>query len=581
MCGIVGTIGKNAIENVIDKLKILEYRGYDSCGVSFIENNQIKTIKSIKSIDNLKVLCKNISSSNICIGHTRWATHGEITLENAHPHISQNGIWSVVHNGIIENYIELKNKYLKDVKFYSQTDTEIIPNLLEKYCTNIINFITTCNMLKGSFAICCINKTNANTIYIAKNKSPLYIGYNNKHITIASDLYTFNKGDLYYEMKDMEFAKITNREIVFYDKNKKIINKKTYIVNFETTNNLNNEYEHYMLKEIHEIPSKINNVLKYYKNFNFDFDFKKEDINNIYIIGCGSAYHTGLIGGNYLLNDLKIPTFCFIASEFRYSSPVIDKNTLCIFVSQSGETADTLACMEICKNKKAHLLSLTNVENCSLKFGCKNNLYMCSGKEVAVATTKAFTTGVIVFYILSKVLKNIKFSTIKQNILKLKKSIESIIINQDISNFASQFTNLKECFFIGRNLDYYVSMEGALKLKEIAYINCLAVASGELKHGTLALVDNDSVVFTSITQNYLIEKTMSNVKEVESRKGKVFIITTKNIKGDNVIKLPSTNCELDCLCVVTFYQLLSYYVSTQKGISCDKPKNLAKSVTVE
>ena len=586
MCGICGYIGENVKEVLLEKLTMLEYRGYDSCGIAFIDDKKLlKVVKSTEKIDNLREKLEDVEIKNIGIAHTRWATHGGATIENAHPHLSPSGKWAVVHNGIIENYNDLKQKYLSNDHFTSKTDTEVISHLLDKNENNIYSFMVTCNMLKGSYALCCINNQN-NDMYLAKLKSPLYVGISKNGVLCASDTYCFDVNyNSYYELNDYEFALCKKEKIIFYNKNGKVIQKqpiKNKIIEYISVK----KFDYYMEKEIREIPYCIDNLIDYYSlngcpNFNFDM----KSIDNIKLIGCGSAYHTALIGEKYFKKEFPdIETNSYIASEFRYSKNKITNNTLCIFISQSGETADTIACLDIVKNK-CKTIAIVNSQNSTLRYKCKNSIFMHCGKEVAVATTKAFVNGVIVLYILSKILKNKNFCVLKRNLTKLKNNISRIIknneINQEIEKISNELVYKNDCYFIGRDIDYPLQMEAGLKLKEISYINCLSIPSGELKHGSLALIDKNSIIFCSITQKRLLEKNISNIKEIEARNGKVYVLSTVKTEHKNTIKFNHINDDLDVLQLVVFYQILAFKVCIKKGLSPDKPRNLAKSVTVE
>ncbi|MBQ7308140.1 MAG: glutamine--fructose-6-phosphate transaminase (isomerizing) [Clostridia bacterium] len=581
MCGICGYIGKNAKENILEKLSLLEYRGYDSCGMAFFENKKIKVVKTTQKIKHLKQKLEFEDVGNVGIGHTRWATHGEANEVNAHPHISQNNKWSVVHNGIIENYNELKTKYLTNAKFRSQTDTEVIPYLLELDGNNIYSFISICNLLKGSFALCAICDSSPNSMYLAKYKSPLYVAQNKEGIICASDTYCFENFENYYELKDNEFALCKNDKITFFNKKGEIIKKLPLENKINKYFSINKKFDYYMEKEINEIPFCIENIINHYSKTKINLNFDINEIDNIKLIGCGSAYHTALIGENYLKKALNIEVNTYIASEFRYSKNKITPSTLCIFISQSGETADTIACIELVKNK-CKTLAIVNAENSRLRYLADNSLFMYSGKEVAVATTKAFVSGVIILYLLAKHFENKEFCKVRKNLLRLKTAIKKVIANNFGEDLSYLLKNKQDCFFIGRDIDYPLQLEAGLKLKEIAYINCLSIPSGELKHGTLALIDSSSIILCSITQKRLLDKNMSNIKEIESRCGKVFILTTiKELEKENTFHFDHINQDLDVLVLVVAYQLLALKTCLKRGFEPDKPRNLAKSVTVE
>lgn len=582
MCGIVGFIGKNAVNKVVENLKNLEYRGYDSCGVAYFDNNEIKTKKSLNSIDSLKKDCSFLNDKEIAIGHTRWATHGKPALENAHPHLSFSKNWCAVHNGIIENFAELKNKFFKNTTFYSQTDSEIVPNLVEHFGNDINSVIKACNIMTGSFALALINKDN-DKIFVAKRNSPLFVSVSNCEVMCASDSYCFEDKAKYFELKDNEFAEITKDNVVFYNKFFKKINKRSYVLNKTNYCLEKTKYPFHMIKEINEIPNCIESIYSFYKSNLPKIDIDIKDIERIKIIGCGSAYHTGLIGANYLEKLLKIETNVFVASEFRYSSPILNEKTLTIFVSQSGETADTIACVKQAKKFRCKTLGIVNAENSTIARLCESNIFMKCGREIAVATTKAFVNGVLAFFLLANYFEN-NLNCALKSLKKIKKNIETILNSYTPTKLIDILSKKDKCFFIGRNLDYFISMEGCLKLKEIAYINCSCFASGELKHGTLALIENDTYVFSVITDSRLKEKNISNIKEIQSRGGKVIILTNiDNLEVENceIIHFKKVDKNLDILSAVIYFQLISYYTTTKKGLNPDKPRNLAKSVTVE
>ena len=579
MCGICGYIGGNPKQNVIEKLSLLEYRGYDSCGVGFFSGNKIKIIKSTKKIDDLSQKIKNEDIKNLVIGHTRWATHGEPSEINAHPHISPDGRWAVVHNGIIENHDYLKKRYLNGTNFYSQTDSEVIPCLLSKNDNNILSFITVCNMLKGSFAICAINNLEPDRIYVAKNQSPIYVGIKSGEALCASDTYCFKDYPYYYSLEDGEFALLKKDKVTFFDKTGKIILKNPQNVKKENDFLYGKKVKYFMEKEINEIPFAIKNLREYYLKNGVNISFCKDDIDRIMLVGCGSAYHSALIGEFYLKSRLGIEVTTHIASEFRYSDHIISPKTLCIFVSQSGETADTIASLKMVKGK-CHTLAIVNNEHSTLSLNCDNSMYMLCGREVAVCTTKAFVNGTLALYILANYLTG-DLCKIKRLSL-LEKNIKDFLLTDNVTEqIAEKLKDKKDCFFIGRNIDYPLQMEAGLKLKEICYINCLSIPSGELKHGSLALIENNTICFASVTQKRLLEKNLGNISEVKARGGDVYLVTTNKTDYENKIEFKHINSELDVIELSVFYQLIAYKVRIKKGLSPDKPRNLAKSVTVE
>jgi len=583
MCGIVAYIGNNTKDKVISSLKKLEYRGYDSCGIAYFEKDDIKTKKVSGKILELENELKRVNVFSPCIAHTRWATHGRPTVENAHPHHSNNNMWYVVHNGIIENYSQLKKEELNGFKFYSQTDTETIPNLCSLFGNNLVAFYKAVSLLEGSFAIAGMNK-NEKKIYLAKKNAPLYVCKNNDEIICSSDIICFEKGSEYFELKNGEFAEIfDNKDIIFYDKNLNEIKKKSMTIKHDIQDIVLDTFEHHMIKEIFETPKVYERLINKYKDTSELSKLDKLDFNKIKIIGCGSAYHTALVGAIYLEQQLKIETNCYIASEFKYSNPIIDNKTLCIFISQSGETADTLACVDLVKKHHGHIVSITNTTRSSLARKSKIVLDMQAGIEIGVATTKAFNAGVIVLYILANYLKNkkIPFNSIK----KLKTETENILgsLEQE-KHIAQLLKDVEKTFFIGRNIDYMIAQEGCLKLKEISYINCSAFPSGELKHGTLALIEKGVYCFAISTNKELQAKNFSNFQEIVARQGEIIYIGSNNIQPfttKNSIIFNHISPDLDVLLAVTIMQLIAYYTTINKGYNPDQPRNLAKSVTVE
>lgn len=596
MCGIAGYIGpNNAQEELLHSLELLEYRGYDSAGIAVQQKNSISITKSTGKISNLKQMVKN--NKAVCgIAHTRWATHGAPTNANTHPHLSNDNNWAIVHNGIIENYVTIKKELISGgYKFESETDSEVIANLLQSYSKQncLEALIKTCNMLIGSYALACINKNKPNTIYLARKKSPLYVALENNSVFVASDPICFlNKANKYFALADDNYCIATTKKLDFFNKDgKKISIQPSVIDNFELSNE-KQDYAYYMEKEINQVPSVLKNLVEYYKNISPFNDFNKELLskyNKIVLVGCGTAYHAGLIGAQYIRQHARIDANCYIASEYRYSEPLIDKNTLCIFVSQSGETADTLGACEMAKQCGATTIALTNVLYSTLARMVDYVLPVCAGTEIAVASTKAYTAQITVLYMLSRHLQNIllnkKFDYIKsiENLSKqicvpkqsvLKKAIEEVIKSEKV-------------FFIGRDYDYTTIKEAGLKLKEITYINTAEHPAGELKHGFLSLVDNNSVVFVLATQKKLLNKTLNGAHEALARGGKVILLSQFNIPNEQTagflqkIKLQSFKEELMPITSIAYFQMLAYLTSIQKGLNPDQPRNLAKSVTVE
>ena len=617
MCGIVGYIGnKKATQILIDGLLSLEYRGYDSAGIATIENDAIKVMKDkgrVKNLENLEGINELVGT--VGIAHTRWATHGKPSKENSHPHMDNSNTFAVVHNGIIENYLELK-EFLssKGYTFLSQTDTEVIPNLIHYYFTNgpvsilkdnLEKFLgsvkSAVNDLKGSYAIEAISPICPNEVIVVRKDSPLVIGKGNGENYIASDIPAVLKYTKdFYLLDDNEFAVISKDTVKFYDSS--LIEHSKPIKNIEWDANAADKcgFEDYMLKEIFEQPTAIRETIgsrfRLGEKCSFDdIDISKEylkSINNIYIVACGTAMHAGLVGKTLIENLCKIPATVDIASEFRYRDPILDNHTLCIYISQSGETADTIAALKLAKSKGAKTLAISNVIGSSITREADYTIYTHAGPEIAVASTKAYTSQVALIAILAMYFAEILESTDEKTILDLKTDmidlptkIEKILDNvEPIKEFAQKIYTEKDMFFLGRNMDYNVALEGSLKLKEISYIHSEAYAAGELKHGPIALIENGITVIGIITNPNLVEKSISNLQEVITRGAKTLVITNQiltNSHFDYVINIPETNPLLSPILSIIPIQLLSYYISKFKALDVDKPRNLAKSVTVE
>ena len=593
MCGIVGYIGTNVKRNLIQSLKKLEYRGYDSAGISWVDNNSIYIIKRKGYINNLeKQINYNLNFNTVGIAHTRWATHGEANNKNAHPHYSNSKEFSLVHNGIIENYSEIKS-FLKENNYYflSDTDSEVIVNLIE-YFYNIGHDVLralnlTCKKLKGSYSISLLHNTEQK-IYFAKYNMPLYVDAEN--FFVASDVNAFiKKSSKIYSVENLEYGYISLNGIKFFKQGKEIT-KKALKIESVTEQNSKNGYEHFMLKEINEIDNAIKNTILSYKSSK-KLEKIIQNIDKVYLIACGTAYHACLNGEKFLIKYAKINAFSFIASEFFLSPPIIDKNTLCVFISQSGETADTINSLKLAKKKHAKTLVITNVKTSSIARLANINYFTEAGPEIAVASTKAYNTQVAILYkIVVDICKikgtNIKELTIHDN-LKIKEINEKVEVFKTIAESVLKYDKV---YYLGRNLDYVQAQEGSLKLKEITYINCQAISAGELKHGTLSLIDNDSLVIDILTEKDKLDKNINNINEILSRNGNVLFISPfkeeienklKHKMTDNFIELPKIyNAFYPLITSIPLFYL-AYFVSIRKGINPDKPRNLAKSVTVE
>lgn len=614
MCGIVGYIGNNkAKEVLINGLKCLEYRGYDSAGIATIENGKIDVVKEKGRVANLEALSEMEKlTGTIGIAHTRWATHGKPSRENAHPQTDNSGNFAVVHNGIIENYADLR-KFLSDngYSFYSQTDTEVIPNLIHFYFSNdksentdekllraIKNAVSD---LKGSYALEILSAFYPDRFVVIRKDSPLVIGKGNNENFVASDIpavlrYTKD----FYLLNDNELALVCKDRITFYDMNLAAHNKEIKNIEWDASAAEKGGYEDYMLKEIFEQPTAIRETigsrLKLGENCSFDdIEISKEylqSINKIYIVACGTAMHAGLMGKSIIEKLCRISVEVDIASEYRYRNPIIDEKTLCIFVSQSGETADTLAALRLSKQHGARTLAISNVIGSTITREADYTIYTHAGPEIAVASTKAYTSQVCLIAMLGIYFAELlgsysseKLENLKASILDLPSKIESVLDNcEEIKTFANKVYTQKDMFFLGRGTDYNVALEGSLKLKEISYIHSEAYAAGELKHGPIALIENGVIVIGIITNKNLVEKTISNIQEVITRGAKTLIITNQILPNNNfgyVINIPETNELISPILSVIPLQLLSYYISKNKGLNVDKPRNLAKSVTVE
>ena len=587
MCGIVGYIGKNnnALKVIMDGLNALEYRGYDSSGIAYIENNKLNIIKEKGKTNNLKVNIDFNKESNLAIGHTRWATHGEPNKINSHPH--SQGKFTIVHNGIIENYLELKKELIKNnYEFKSETDSEVAAAYIDYIYKRENNILKTLNKItkifKGSYAIALICTDDLNNLYVIKKTSPIIIAKGNGENYIASDVPAILKyTNEYYLLEDYEIAKISSNEISIYDKDLKNIKKELLIFEGTYESSMKNGYDHFMLKEIHEEPNVYNEVIKSYLNSKDIPNLKK--YNNIHIVGCGSAYHAGLIGKCLIEKFTDIPVYVEVASEYRYKKNFYDKNTLVIFVSQSGETADTLACLKKVNSNNIDTLSIVNQIGSSIARESKYVIYSKAGCEIAVATTKAYLSQITTFTLLTLSL----LDNITDELLNEIKNIPNILqelINKDYKKIAKSIYKNNNIFFIGRGIDYALSLEGSLKLKEISYINSSAYQAGELKHGTISLVEKDTPVIAIATDKDLIEKTISNIKEVKARGAKVIFITNEDVNDnfyDYKIDIPKVSNLLTPIITVVPLQLIAYEVAKLNKCDIDKPRNLAKSVTVE
>ena len=612
MCGIVGYIGtKKASPILINGLIRLEYRGYDSAGISTIEQNSLSIMKDQGRVKNLyKLEGLDDLEGTIGIAHTRWATHGKPSKENSHPHMDNSKTFSIVHNGIIENFNELREFLGKEgYTFYSQTDTEVIPNLIHYYYNKDNNhdelrFLravkNACSELKGSFALEIICKDYPDNMIVVRKDSPLVIGKGSDENYISSDIpaiLSFTKN--FYLLNDLEYCVLSRNDAKFYDENLVPIEKEMKVIEWNSSSAEKDGFEDYMLKEIYEQPtairetigSKLNTDTKCdFEELNFTKDYLK-NINRIYIVACGTAMHAGLVGKDIIEKLCRIQTEVDIASEFRYRDPLIDEKTLCIFISQSGETADTIAALKLSKQKGAKTIAVSNVIGSSITREADYSIYTHAGPEIAVASTKAFTSQVILLALLgiyfaeTLEINEFDINTLKKDILELPKKIEDTLkISENVKSFAEKVYQEKDMFFLGRGIDETTAKEGALKLKEISYIHAESYAAGELKHGPIALIEKGITVIGIMTDKNLVEKTISNIQEVITRGAKTLIITNQDTDDsmfDEIIHIPYTNTILSPILSIIPLQLFSYYISKEKGLDVDKPRNLAKSVTVE
>lgn len=612
MCGIVGFIGKHqAAPILLDSLSKLEYRGYDSAGLAVRDGES--DIEVVKAKGRLKVLAEKTNDGmamvGTCgIGHTRWATHGEPSETNAHPHKSDDGNVVAVHNGIIENYQELKDKLTKNgYEFYSATDTEVAVKLIDyyykKYEGTPVDAINHAMIrIRGSYALAVMFREYPNEIYVARKDSPMILATANGESYIASDVPAILKyaRNVYY-IGNLEIGRVKAGEITFYNLDGDEIEKESKEIKWDAQAAEKAGFEHFMMKEIHEQPKAVkdtfNSVVKDGVIDLSNVGLTKEDIeaiSRIHIVACGSAWHVGMVA-QYVIEDMaRIPVRVELASEFRYRKPILDKDDLVIIISQSGETADSLAALREAKSMGIKTLGIVNVVGSSIAREADNVFYTLAGPEISVATTKAYSTQLIASYILAiefamvrgKITKD-QYDGYIDELSKLPDKIQKIIDDKErLQWFASKQANAKDIFFVGRGIDYAISLEGSLKLKEISYIHSEAYAAGELKHGTISLIEDGTLVIGILTQNALYEKTISNMVECKSRGAYLMGLTTYgnyNIE-DNVefaTYIPKSDEHFSASLAVIPLQLLAYYVSVAKGLDVDKPRNLAKSVTVE
>ena len=609
MCGIVGYVGdKQAADFLIEGLSKLEYRGYDSAGIAVYDGENICVEKCVGRLAALRDKIKDdVPQGTMGIGHTRWATHGRPSDVNAHPHTDCSGDFVVVHNGIIENYLTLKEELIeKGHAFKSETDTEVVAHLLEEVYNGDFeeSVREVLRRIEGSYSLVFMCRQHPDELICTKQDNPLVIGLGEGENFIASDIPAIiQRTRRTYILNDGEMAVVKKDSIVITNRKGEIVTKKVFEVNWNAEAAEKGGFEHFMLKEIHEQPKAVRDTMSQRiakDGKSIVMDERKwtadylNNFNKIYIVACGTAYHAGLVGKFYIEKLARIPVEVDVASEFRYRDPIVDENTLLIVVSQSGETSDTLAALKESKRRGAKTLALTNVVGSSIAREADQVLYTWAGPEIAVASTKAYTTQLILFFMLSLYMSEIRGTQTKERIAELVALLQRVPAQisetlsdvEPIKTFAKQYGFNEDVFYIGRSLDYDVALEGALKLKEVSYIHAEAYAAGELKHGTLALIVEGVPVIALATQKSVYEKTLSNIKEVKARDAVVIGIAAEGDDElekyvDHVMKVPETDELLIPILTVVPLQLLAYYAAITRGCDVDKPRNLAKSVTVE
>lgn len=607
MCGITAiSANKEALPFLLQGLEKLEYRGYDSAGVTIIENDHLFTKKAKGRLQNLKeLLDKETVAGHVGIGHTRWATHGVPSNLNSHPHTNNDNTISLVHNGIIENYRELKDELIsKRYQFHSETDSEVVVHLMDHYYHQEHDLLKALQKvitrIEGSYALCIVSTLDPEKVYIAKKDSPLVIGQTAEASVAASDIpavLDYTK-DVYF-LNDYEIAVLNKGQVSFYDKNGHLIEKKLTTIPYDNEAAKKGGYDTFMLKEIHEQPHAIAETLRGRVQGNDRIVLPELDairdqfknFNKVYFVACGTAYHACISGANILERLTKIPTFTQTASEFRYCDPIIDESTLCIFVSQSGETADTMAALRLANQKGCTTIAVANVLGSSISREADHTIYTCAGPEIAVASTKAYTTQLIVLVLLAMYIaqalgnENEDYKRIIEGIASLPQHIENILKDEKIfARYAEYLKDLRDAYYIGRSLDYASVLEGALKLKEVSYVHADAYIAGELKHGPIALIEEGSLVIAVATQPKIASKTISNIQETIARGANVILFTIKGQETGNakeVYILPEVDPILQSVLIAIPLQLIAYYTAVIKGCDVDKPRNLAKSVTVE
>ncbi|EGQ3102675.1 glutamine--fructose-6-phosphate transaminase (isomerizing) [Staphylococcus pseudintermedius] len=600
MCGIVGYIGyQNSKEILLNGLEKLEYRGYDSAGIATRNDNEVTVTKAKGRIAELRREADNEIDGQTGIGHTRWATHGIPNYENSHPHQSTSERYTLVHNGVIENYEELKEEYIPNVTLVSDTDTEVIVQLVEHFSETGLSteeaFTKVVSLLHGSYALGLLDREDSETIYVAKNKSPLLVGIGEKFNVIASDaLAMIQVTSEYKELKDQEIVLVKRDDVIIKNLDGEVVERESYIAEIDASDAEKGIYEHYMLKEIHEQPAVMRRIIQEYQDdqgeLKIDPEIVKDvkEADRIYIIAAGTSYHAGLVGKEYIEKWAGIPTEVHVSSEFVYNMPLLSENPLFIYISQSGETADSRAVLVETTKLGHKSLTITNVAGSTLSREADHTLLLHAGPEIAVASTKAYTAQIAVLSILSQVVATERGRKADIDLLrelaKVTTAIETIVDDAPkMEQIATDFLETtRNAFFIGRTIDYNVSLEGALKLKEISYIQAEGFAGGELKHGTIALIEEGTPIVALATQEGVNLSIRGNVKEVVARGAHPCIIAMEGLEkpGDTYV-IPHVHELLTPLVSVVTLQLISYYAALHRGLDVDKPRNLAKSVTVE
>lgn len=600
MCGIVGFIGEQDAKEILLKgLEKLEYRGYDSAGIAVQAENGVVVYKEKGRIAKLREIVDENVAASVGIGHTRWATHGVPSKLNAHPHQSTSKRFTLVHNGVIENYELVKKEYLQDVTFVSETDTEIIVQLMEQQVSTGLSveeaFRNTLSLLHGSYAIGLLDAENPNMIYVAKNKSPLLVGVGDNFNVVASDaMAMLQVTDQFIELMDKEIVIVTKESITIKNLQGETIERAPFTAELDASDIEKGTYPHFMLKEIDEQPLVIRNIIQKYQDENGEIELDQDirnailDSDRIYIVACGTSYHAGLVGKQFIEKFAKMPVEVHVASEFSYNMPLLTERPFFIYISQSGETADSRAVL-VQTNEMGHkALTITNVPGSTLSREADYTLPLYAGPEIAVASTKAYTAQLAVLSILAADIAKAKGEVLDFDLthelgLVANAMVELCDQKEEMDALAKQFlATTRNCFFIGRSVDFYVGLEGALKLKEISYIQAEGFAGGELKHGTIALIENGTPVIALATQEHVNLGIRGNVKEVVARGANPCIISMKGLEmeGDSFV-LPAVHEALAPLVAVIPFQLISYYAALHRECDVDKPRNLAKSVTVE